>query len=66
MASDEANGHRLIGIIEHILKNNEGMTPQEISVFWGSFVQFWDDYISGDVLLDDDRIIHIKRIHEGQ
>lgn len=64
MGSDEANGHRLIGIIERILKNNEGMTAEEISVFWESFVQFWDDFISGDVLLDDERIIHIKKIQE--
>lgn len=64
MASDEANGHRLIGIIEHILKNNEGMTAEEVSVFWESFIQFWDDYISGDVLLDNNRIVNIKRIQE--
>lgn len=64
MSSDEANGHRLIGIIEQIIHNNEGMTAEKVSVFWESFVQFWDDYISGDVILDNKRIIHIKRIQE--
>lgn len=64
MSGDDANGHRLIGIIERIIHNNEGMTPLEIAVFWSSFVQFWDDYISGDVLLDDDQILHVKKIQE--